>query len=395
MQPKGRLLFLLSLSIAILAACGAPATPAIARHPAPDDYSSINPDPALPRLFDPDSDNPFQNDYRSANLSKLDLSQSLDGLVFSDFDSQTIWPPADQLPTGFDPQKIMELGKDPGLGVRSLHNRGINGHGVAIAIIDQTLLVDHHEYADRIRLYEETNGFGFPSQMHAPAVASIAVGKTVGVAPGADLYFLADNNPADYSHLAASVRRIIAINKGLPKGQKIRVLSISIGWMSSSPGYAEIHAAVNEAKAAGIFVVTVSLHDSYGWNIVGLGRSARADPNDFASYTPSPWWENTFYNQPDLSTSQTLFLPMDARTTASPTGVEDYAFYGVGGMSWTVPYLAGMYALACQVDPGITPEKFWSTALATGRTTRIEHDGKQYSFGVILDPQALIAALQK
>jgi hypothetical protein len=86
---------------------------------------------------------------------------------------------------------------------------------------------------------------------------------------------------------------------------------------------------------------------------------------------------------------------MDARTTASPTGFNDYAFYGEGGRSWSIPYIAGMYALAWQVDPGISPQKFWSTALQTGRTTQIEHNGKPYSFGVILDPQALIAAIQK
>jgi hypothetical protein len=86
---------------------------------------------------------------------------------------------------------------------------------------------------------------------------------------------------------------------------------------------------------------------------------------------------------------------MDARTTASPTGIDDYVYYGEGGWSWSIPYLAGMYALACQVDPDITPQEFWSTALQTGRTIQIKHDGKQYSFGVILDPQALIATLQK
>jgi hypothetical protein len=64
-------------------------------------------------------------------------------------------------------------------------------------------------------------------------------------------------------------------------------------------------------------------------------------------------------------------------------------------MSWTAPYLAGIYALACQVDHKITPDIFWSTALKTGRTIQIEHEGKSYSFGVILDPQALIRALEE
>ena len=96
-----------------------------------------------------------------------------------------------------------------------------------------------------------------------------------------------------------------------------------------------------------------------------------------------------------MFSSNFLLIPMDARTTASPTGNNDYVFYSVGGMSWTAPYLAGVYALACQIDPEITPEQFWSTTLQTGKTIQIEHGGKQYSFGIILDPQNLIAALKK
>jgi subtilisin family serine protease len=368
----------------------------IARHPPASDYSNYaSPNPALPTAYDPNSQNAFQNDYRSTNLSQLDLSQSLDGLLFSDFDIQTIWPAANLLPAGFDPQQIMELGKDPGLGVRKLHSLGIDGAGVAIAIIDQTLLVDHQEYADRLKWYEETNGKANPAQMHAPAVASIAVGKTVGVAPQAALYFLADNEMNNYSHLAQSVRRIITFNQGLPEGHKIRVISMSIGWMWDSPGVQDISAAVNEAKAAGIFVISTSLDLTDGMNLIGMGRGALADPNDFGSYTPSPWWSEHFYNAPDFLSSKFLLVPMDARATASPTGVGDYVFYGVGGESWAVPYLAGMYALACQVKPEITPAEFWSAALKTGRITQIEHNGKQYPFGVILDPQALIATLQK
>ena len=53
-----------------------------------------------------------------------------------------------------------------------------------------------------------------------------------------------------------------------------------------------------------------------------------------------------------------------------------------------------MYTLDVQVKPDITPEEFWETALNTGRTIHIGHNGKDYQFGVILDPQALIAAIK-
>ena len=412
MIPKIRFILFSTLIVAVLTACAGPTStpeakpitlPEIDRHPAAADYSSINPHPTPPAKFDPNSVNFFQNDYRSSNLSELDLTQSLDGLLYSDFDTLTIWPPAERLPVGFDPKKIMELGKDPGLGVRQLQARGITGSGVGIAIIDQPMLVDHQEYLSQLKLYEEINIVpATDSQMHGPAVASIAVGKTIGVAPEADLYFIA-NWPGtwagagqfnyDFSYLAKAVRRIIEINQSLPDGHKIRVLSMSIGWQSDDKGYADMVAAVNEAKKAGIFVVSMSIHDTYGWNMMGMGRSALADPNDFGSYTIPAYWSGKLFD-PKYFSSNYLLIPMDARTTASPTGNKDYVFYSVGGMSWTAPYLAGVYALACQIDPKITPEKFWSTALRTGKTTQIEHNGKQYSFGVILDPQALIAALQ-
>jgi subtilisin family serine protease len=346
---------------------------------------------------------PFQIDYRSSNLSKLDLTGSLEGLLYATFDTRTVWPSAGKLPAGFDPHKIMELGKDPGLGVRGLHARGITGAGVGIAIIDQPMLVDHQEYKSRLKLYEEINvAPGTESQMHGPAVASIAVGKTSGVAPQADLYFIADwpgtwsgagQFDYDFSYLAKAVRRVLEINSSLPGDRKIRVLSMSIGWTADMKGYADMLAAVDEAKNAGIFVVSMNLHDTYGWDMEGLGRSALADPNDFGALTPSASWSEQYFQDPGLFSSNVLFIPMDARTTASPTGNKDYVFYGVGGISWTAPYLAGVYALACQVDPKITPQEFWTSALQTGRTTQVEHNGKQYSFGLLLDPPGLIASL--
>ena len=427
MIRKSRFILFIALSLTLLVSCGAPSIPAIpahpevrplasarlpdlpaisiVRHPDPVSFSSINPHPTAVPTFDPNSNNEFQIDFRSSNLVDLDLSKSMDILNLANFDSQTKWPPVDKLPSGFSAQQSMEMGKDPGLGVRDLHAKGINGQGVGVAIIDQTLLVDHQEYANQLRIYEEaedvTGGWAQTS-MHGPAVASIAVGKTVGVAPQADLYFIAmggcygavKSEDYDFTCLAKNVLRVIEINQGLPENRKIRVLSMSIGWSPQQKGYQAMTEAVNKAKAAGIFVVSSSISDSYGFRFQGMGRDSQLDPNQFNSYLPGSWWAQQFYAG-KFKLNKTLLVPMDARTTASPTGVNDYAFYGEGGWSWSIPYIAGMYALACQVDPAITPQVFWSMALQTGRTIQIEHAGKQYTFGVILDPQALIATLQK
>jgi hypothetical protein len=409
----------LLLVLVLLTSCGTPSTitPSIVsateeslpsvnivRHPQPADYSGLYAELTSIPKFDPNSTDPWQIDLRSRDLTKIDMTASLADLMYADFDSKTQWPSANKMPIGFNWRKIMELGKDPGLGVIALHEQGITGKGVGIAIIDQTLLVDHVEYKDRIRVYQEDSGITggwLETQMHGPAVASITVGKTVGVAPDADLYFIASGScggavskkDLDFSCRAQAIRRIIEINKTLPSERKIRVLSMSFGWDSKSKGYNDITAAVNEAKSAGIFIISSSFEETYGLHFHALGRDPLADPNKFESYVPGMWWAKDFYAGMPLK--ETLLVPMDSRTTASPTGTEDYVFYREGGWSWAIPYLAGTYALAVQVEPDITPEEFWATALKTGKTIQITHEGADYSFGVILNPQALITTLQK
>ena len=368
----------------------------IARFPQQANFRGFNVYTELP-VYDPNSTEGWQVDLRSSNLKDLDLSQSTKDLLFADFDSKTQWPSSDKMPVDFDWQKILEMNKDPGLGIRTLHDQGIDGMGVGVAIIDQTLLVDHIEYAGRMRLYEEPEkrDRGREASMHGPAVASIAVGRTVGVAPNADLYYLAspicfENN--DFECLARSVRRVIEINQTLPARHKIRVLAIARGWASVEFGYDDIMTAVKEATDAGIFVISSSLSQTHSLHFHGLGRDSLSNPNQTESYMPGLWWQDYFFE--NGLPAQTLMVPMDSRTTASPTGKEDYVFYRQGGWSWAIPYLAGMYTLAVQVKPDITPEEFWDTALNTGRTIHIGHNGKEYEFGVILDPQALIEAIK-
>lgn len=348
--------------------------------------------------FDPASGDPFQVDLRSYDLTQLDLSGASDQLKYATFDDKTVWPTADRMPAGFDWKQVMEIGKNPGLGVRGLHDQGITGSGVGIAILDNTLQVDHPEYRDQIKLYEEINfDPATPADMHGPAVASIAVGKTIGVAPGAELFFIADwfvdpDTKVNFTYLAQGIRRILEINRSLPEGRKIRVISISREFGSQERGYSDLMAAIMEADKQGIPVISVRMFGSKQVSLLGLGRDPLADPDKTASYKPGVILEPNL----DIFTSQPeqLWIPIDARTTASPTGTQDYAFYGVGGISWAEPYLAGIYALACQVYPKITPDQFWKLVRDTGSYVDVQHNGKQVKLGPIINPPGLIKALQ-
>ena len=377
-------------------------TPKISRYPAATDFQShFGKLETLPK-FDENSNDNWQVDVRSTDLSSIDLQDRLSDLLHADFDSKTKWP--DKLPKDFDQMKIMELGKDPGLNVRELHKQGITGKGVSIAIIDQPLLVNHKEYGDRVKLYEEIHiPKNQEAQMHAPAVASIAVGETVGVAPEAELYYIAETNGTnknnvlvwDFTYLSQAIDRVVEVNKSLPKDKKIRVISISVGWSQDAKGYKEVTEAVKRAKQEGIFVVSSSLQETYGLKFSGLGRDGLSDPNNFEVYKPGAFWKSRYFDGTYDLGQDTLLVPMDSRCTASPTGQEDYVFYSSGGWSWSIPYIAGLYALSCQVDSSITPEVFWQKALETGSTIDIEGNGKTFKLGKIVDPIKLIKSFDK
>lgn len=393
------------------------ASPTIAKHPAAADFSLMNENMKTTTLpsYNPSALKGWQVDIRSMDLTSMDLKDKGYDLMNSSFDSKTKWPQS--LPEGFNPDTILDINKNPGLGIRKLHNQGITGKGINIAIIDYALLVDHIEYKDRVKMYEEIHYSDNKAQMHAPAVASIAAGRSIGVASEANLYFIGCSNmnqiqgqgtEIDFTWTAKAVDRIVEVNRSLPVGQKIRVLSISTGWSPEMKGYKEMTDAVNRAAAEGIFVISSNLFETYKdkFYFHGLDIDAVQDKDSASSYSVIPWpkwiWEvqhvgefSKYYerefdeNQPQ----EILLVPIGSKTTASPTGNSDYVFYREGGWSWAIPYLAGLYALSCQVKPDVTPEVFWSAALKTGEARTIDKNSKRF-IGSVINPGRLIESLK-
>lgn len=357
----------------------------------------------------------YNLDLRSYNIEALDLSGYENKLNNAMFDSKTKWPA--KLPSNFNPQKMLEFHKNPGLGLRKLHVKGITGKGISIAFIDYSLLVTHEQYYDRVKMYEEVHYAPKEAQLHAPAVASIAAGKDTGAAPEADLYFIGCENynivnksvEIDFSWFANAIERIIEINKTLPKEDKIRVLSISAGCQPETKGYKEFIEAAKKAVKENIFVATINMIEIYNEKFYfhGLDMDTFSDKDNVSVYKPTEWkkWLSKVEHIDNLDKyyekkfnedkpKELLLIPIDAKTLASPTGDKDYAFYREGGWSWTMPYIAGVYALACQVKPDITPEEFWENALATGDRSPIEKENERY-IGKIINPEKLISSLKK
>lgn len=336
-------------------------------------------------------------DLRSQDVSELSLADSRQALSYVAFDTATIFP--NELPEGFFPEQIMELGKNPGLGIRSLHEQGLTGKGISIAIIDQALNLDHAEYSDNIMGYELLHSCDDSAAMHGSAVTSIAVGKSCGVAPDANVYYISSTfgwysragAKLDLSYMAKSIDRILEINELLPEDKKIRVISVSRGFNRMTPGGNKVQSAIERAKKKGIFVITTSTDQNYGFQLLGLGREPNLNPDDIDSYTPGLFWKDNFYADSSLfAPEKTLLVPMDARTYASCSRTDGYEFTASGGLSWSVPWLAGLYALCLEKNPSLTPEEFIRAAFETGVTKTIEYNGSSYELGTMVAPAVLM-----
>ena len=287
--------------------------------------------------------------FSNVSLANVDLRDHLTLLQSMPFDSRTVWPSEDRLPSGFDPTRVFEQGKNPGLGVRALHKQGIDGQGIGIAIIDQPLVRDHPEYADRIKQYEGIDVTGVPPQMHGPGVASIAVGKQCGVAPGANLYYYAVPmwKWRECQPYADIIHKILQFNEGAKPADRIRIVSISTGMFPRWEDFEIWKATLESAEQQGVMVLTCSTTTV---RYLPARRSCGKDPEDPNSYVSGI---------PGVGVGPIL-VPAGNRTTASHEGSDNFAYWTEPGMSWATPYLAGLAALACQVDARISPSRIFS-----------------------------------
>jgi hypothetical protein len=320
-----------------------PETPDSSTHQNNNDYVS-------PTIVKISSVKPY-DDIRWKDLSGI-VSQ-LDSPIISTFwfNQKTVWP--NQFVSVAN--LVLNKGMNPGLGIRGMHEKGITGKNIKVAIIDQNLCqgLDHMEYAGKIVAYHDVgcNQSATFGSMHAPAVTSLLVGTTIGTAPEARVYFAAAPSwTADAQYQANALNWIIDENTKLPENDKIRVVSISAA--PSGPGspftknQSSWDAAYSRAMAADILVLDCTTNHG----ITAPCYYDLENPDDITLVTPG--YPDESYS---LDTSR-LCVPNSRRTQAEEYNQGDigYQYTGQGGLSWTIPYLAGVLAMGWQLRPELT-----------------------------------------
>ncbi len=246
------------------------------------------------------------------------------------------------LPQGYSPEKLIEWGKYAGLNIDILHKHGFTGKGAVIAYIDQPIgdkdPTYHEQYASSTLHY--INNTKSESSMHGPAVLSLLLGKDIGTAPEAEVYFYGFASwEGDQLRHSEALYQIIEQNKKLPDNKKIRMVGFSDNIVESEKNPDAFREAVKACEDAGIMVWFCGDYGAYSF-------IPYSDKNSLNSLVSESWWSS---NQPDL-----VCVPSAGRTTAAIVNRTKYIYWANGGLSWAMPYVLGLYAIAIEINPSLT-----------------------------------------
>jgi len=275
----------------------------------------------------------------------------------------------------------MEYGFNPGLGIKKLHSMGYTGEGVNVAIVDQQLLLTHVEYQNRdihyFKINEEELDKARISNTGSIA-ASILVGENTGVAPECTLYHVA--NPTwlrDQKNEADAFRKIIELNKSLPKDKKIRVISFAHSVDRNLTNWQMLQEAKKEAEAQGIIVV-----DAEFLRFACVTCLPWKDKDDIKNYKIAKNYDNKYMR----NGSNVFFVPIGGKTIAYGQYDEHYFYQTNSGANSAIPYVAGVIALGLQVDPDM------------GRWTAKKYlweSGYEFYEGRLINPVGFIELVKK
>jgi serine protease AprX len=316
------------------------------------------------------------------DISGSDFSEaSPEDLAEVAFDRFTTWPAS--LPK-YDYPSVLREGKSPGLSLSRLHRKGTDGSGIAIAVIDKPILATHAEFRDCLVNYVnvvEDHDDNDQRHFHGMSCAGFACGRTVGVAPGARLHYYAwpdrfDNEVAFWDYHYAALDRVVEHNQ--VSDEKIRVVSISSGFSSSQQELKErLDSYGSQLAEDGCHVIYSNV---FGQAFTSASREYGTDADDENGYRLDAW--QTSPNGIGWHSAKVL-TPSGGRTSPCNSGADAYMYTGnQNSYSYAIPYVAGVFALALQVDGKLSYQEFSRLAQETA---------KRNNLGLsVLNPVALI-----
>lgn len=278
-------------------------------------------------------------------------------------------------------------------GVALAHEAGVLGKDVLVAVLDTGVDADHTEFAGRRINYRHVSFFpnnpnwpprdvrGFDTDGHGTHVSGIIVGRTVGVAPEAELYVAgvieSETVLTSLTRVVAGLQWVLRQFSRPDNERKPGVLNMSLGFPSSVAGVSQ---AAMDARLGTIRLLLQQLRNS---NILPVAAIGNAGAGQFGF--PGAFSEAVGVGAVDFNHGVANFSG-SAPATANQVAKPDVAGYGVGvnssverdydgvsiyqrfnGTSMASPYVAGIAALYRSQDPTLSVEEVSDKLMQTAR----------------------------
>ena len=289
------------------------------------------------------------------DYSEHDFSNcSLEAITKLCFSSSTKWPTLDKLPKGFNPQEILKQFTTTNEGVKNLHNQGINGEGITIAVLDSGFQGQNHiefENTELIRCTiddEESLEYHF----HMEDVLAKLCGKNLGIAPKVKvLYYECSTDDDDSESINKALKDIL---RRIEQGENIRIVNRS-GPFSRCDEHLKYEKENFElVKILRSKNCEVIYSEIFGQNFFCCGTTFLNKDNNINQYQPASFLNAKFKEE----TKNCINILCSGRTIPEFCTTDGYKYEVVDCFSWTIPQGCGYYALCLQVNPNLTFKKF-------------------------------------
>lgn len=311
------------------------------------------------------------------DLSSYDLSifnaQEFSRVPFSTY---TKFPKQSKMPKNFNPQQILSSGLNAlTQDIKNVHQSGINGQGVTIAILDSNNDFIHDEIImDNFTKVKELNEKNI-STWHGLVVTSMICGKHNGIAPKSNILYYPHTTDESgkteqeyvnllYQDMFENLKDVL--NK-VKSGKRIDIVTMSGCFdalrtdeqkRNNSPCQIELEYLKIKAELEkySCYVITASeFWANFGY---AYKKDNLQDKNDYDNYVP--------YRIGKIN------VICGGKTLPLSGTQSDYMYDGtLGSASWAIPQVSAIFALAKQINKNITFEEFINLAHKTARKNKV------------------------
>lgn len=292
------------------------------------------------------------------DCSKLNFNVDLKKLLKCSFSIDTVFP--ENIAKYIDVEKIYNLAKKKYFG---LDNFNIDTSKIKIAVIDQGFQKNNKKFAKNVKVF----GKNSDDSMHANAIVSVIS----DILPDANIYLYQEKPrtyiASGYEDRLSSLKKIYNYNSKRELKDRIAVISLSVGlyyfgdFKPTSEQKEEISKIVRKLKEQGCYIVDSTYFRIHNYFISSPVYNDKFD--DIIDFEPGQDWD--IMNNIPFNKKKSLLVQGGGKLYAFPSNVDNYYYCGTASYSWSIPFVASLFAIAKTIKPSLSLDEFTAIALLT------------------------------